>query len=71
MPRSLVVPLKGRPLPGTTLIRVWADLPLFVRTDQNVFVAVEFRYDTGANVTEVGSDWARQQQIPINGPAVT
>jgi hypothetical protein len=69
--RSLMVPLQGGLLPGSTLMCIWADLPLFVRTTWGSFVAWDFRVDTGAHVTEVSEDWAKLRDIPIHGPVVT
>ena len=69
--RTLTVPLKGQLFPGTSQVCLWADLPLFLRTTRNAFVARDFRVDTAAHISEVGDVWARQIFLPIHGPVVT
>jgi hypothetical protein len=69
--RVLTVPLQGRLFPGSALIRLWVNLPLFVQTSRAAFIAADFRVDTGAHVTEVSEDWAKQYHVPIRGPLLT
>jgi hypothetical protein len=48
-----------------------ANLPVFVRTSVGRVIAIAFRLDTGANISEVSADWARQSFIPFGGSRLT